>query len=406
MKWKEAEHRLGISDLKERLGNKIFSDSAILQDAAKKEEPSTEDIKQIAHTCFMMLPTDKNHEYHLNRFFRVWSLETVKEEFTDTPENQPPFYQDQKEIWHRTFENRKPAGSSPKSLLANPRKWIENHKIQKIPHFVVGKERAGNFYDRNTILRAALKSRRLHDFVKKRLFPVTLLYTDPDSEKLMQACFQSMGIEIFRDQDDSHGFIWYEDYASLPMLTFITPYEKKVSFPENKLLEVENQEDRIRVYSQSSFLRAGNRAFRQLESQYQSLKEWNKNLEGQLYNANPASEEYKKLRSLFGFSARIDTAQNRELLYDIPDILASGGSECFFKEIKYLDLEMGLIARKKAYCQQILQLRNILQFRMGKHTLYRPFGQSRQTILTIPAIIVCMETGKILIQEGIEITVP
>lgn len=407
MEWEKAGELLGIPDLKERMGNKNFSSFAALREIAGKKEISMEDVEQIARTCFLPLPSGENQSFFPNRFFCVWSLDTIKEEFTDSPENRPPFYRDKEGQWHGTFEKAETQKTSPLSLLKEPRKWAESNGIKPgIPHFMVGKERAGNFYDRNEIIRTALKSRRLRKFVKDRLFPVCLFCTHPDSEKLLQDCFQSVGIEIFYDREDSHGFIWYEDYASLPMLNFSTPDGKMVRIPKYNLLKAGNWEDRIRFYSQSSFHRAGERAFRQLESQYQSLKDWDKNLEEQFDDEDPTSEGYKKLRSLFGFSARIDGAQNREMLYQLSDILKPGGSGCYRKEIEYLDLEMGLIARKKAYIQQLLQLQYLLQFRIKEYPLHRPSGQPSLIGLSIPFITVDMKSGKILIQECIEIPAP
>lgn len=369
MEWEEVEKILGIVNLRERLENsKTFDES--LKNIARQDLPSMEEVERIAEKFYLIMPVDqcsgKDGKVFLNRFFRVWSVETMKEEFTDSEENKPPFYCKDNE-WVMGFDDISPSNSC---LMRNPLAWAKNNNIPNIPRFKIGKIGASFLYDRNVILNKALLNRRLREFVKSRFFPIRLLRESSSpilTSDVVRRCLKAADMEIFKipGTEEPEGFLWYEDYAALPTIIFrgMGPNGDDLSFPISPSLA--GQEKSLLV--QSSFVRAAKRSWLSLNKQYLSIYEsWKKVCEA----PKGIVEQDQKLdmlvnqlfvNQLFGYSFTRD----QDILgwnnqgKDIPIPI---DSEPLLQKIKRLSQIKKLLSREITYIQQCLQLRYLHYF--------------------------------------------
>lgn len=388
MKWKDAETILGITNLKKRLENsKTFDES--LRNIASQDCPSVEEVEKIAKRFYLIMPVDQrlgeDEKVYLNRFFRVWSVNTMKEEFKESEENKPPFYC-KDDNWVIGFEDSSPSNLC---LMKDPLAWAKKNNIPNIPRFKIGKVGASSLYDRNIILHAALLNKRLQEFVKRRFFPIRLLRESSSpilTSDVVRRCLKAADMEIFKipGTEEPEGFLWYEDYAALPTIIFrgMGPNGDDLSFPISPSLA--GQEESLLF--QSSFVRAAKRSWLSLDKQYLSIYESWKNV---CEAPKGILEQDQKLDMLVNQLLGYSITRDQDILgwnnqgKDIPIPI---DSELLLQKIKRLSQIKKLLSREITYIQQCLQLRYLHYF----HPYEQPFvsPDDIKSILYVPRIFI------------------
>lgn len=364
MKWKEAEKILGITNLKKRLGNsKTFDES--LRNIASQDCPSVEEVEKIAEKFYLIMPVDqrlgKNEKVYLNRFFRVWSVNTMKEEFKESEENKPPFYC-KDDNWVIGFEDSSPSNLC---LMKDPLAWAKKNHIPNIPRFKIGKVGASSLYDRNKILHEALLNKRLQKFVKRRFFPIRLLRESSTpilTSDVVQRCLKAADMEIFQipGTEETDGFLWYEDYAALHTIIFkgMGPDGDDLYFPISPSLE--GQEESLLL--QSSFIRAGKRSCLSLKKQYRSVNNLWKNVCEEtkgILEQDPRLDMFLKQSYGSPFTCDQDILGWKNQGNDIPLPI---DPEPLSQKMERLSQIKKLLSREITYIQQCLQLRYLHYF--------------------------------------------
>lgn len=290
-------------DLKKAISTENFIIEAESEERIKKkiDEKIVQYVQSYAREHQLLIPVKLSNKSQLllNHFGQQWTKADISKSFCDNTANEPAFYFDkEKGTYHFGFFHA-PKNNSTKTLWKNAESWFrdnqrEERKIRSFDLFAVGTSRNFHFYNRNDVIKSCLASKKdrnkddniircRQDFIRRHLLPITVLCNriraiqDPKgllSLDVIKECLAMAQIEIFYlkdylpDDPYSEGYIWYEDYASLPFWRFhnVKGMNVDISFDYSVFFENPYEMDIERLLRESTL-------YRFCDSQLQYLKQ-------------------------------------------------------------------------------------------------------------------------------------